>query len=364
MAKKSLGYVELEWTCPNCSTKNPGTQKTCLSCGMPQPEDVQFEQPAQEEIISDEKKLAEAKAGPDIHCYYCGSRNAATATACTQCGADLSEGAKRSSGQVLGAHKDKPAAPVTCPACGTENAPAAPKCVQCGSSLVDTPPEPEQKPPPVPTKAKSKGTGLLTKIGVVAGILALCACGITFLVLFNRTENLNGTVEDVSWRREIVIEQLMPVSYEAWHDKIPPEAKVVSCSAKVRRTQDQPTSNSREVCGTPYTVDSGSGYGEVVQDCKYEVFEDFCEYTVEEWQETDKQTITGDDFSPSWPALRLANNQREGERDETYTCHFKTEGGNYGYSTSNFNTYKACKIGSQWILQINTFNMVTDIEPR
>ena len=364
MAKKSLGYVELEWTCPNCSTKNPGSQKTCLSCGMPQPNDIQFEQPAQEKIIEDEQKLAEAKAGPDVHCYYCGSRNAATATACTQCGADLSVGAKRSSGRVMGAHRDKPAAPVACPSCGAENDASAPKCVQCGSSLVDTTPQPESKPAPVPAKAKSKGMGLLGKIGLVALVLAFCAAGIVFVVLYNRTEDLNGTVENVSWHREIVIEQLVPVSYEAWHDEIPNEAEIGDCSAKVRRTQDQPTENSREVCGTPYTVDSGSGYGEVVQDCKYEVYEDFCEYTVEEWREANTQRLSGNDFSPNWPALSLATNQREGQRSETFTCHFKTEDGNYSYSTGNFNMYKACKIGSQWVLQVNTFNMVTDVEPQ
>ena len=363
MAKKSLGYVELEWTCPNCSTRNPGSQKTCLSCGMPQPDDVQFDQPAQEKIISDEQELAKAKAGPDIHCYYCGSRNAATATVCTQCGADLSEGEKRSSGRVVGAHRDKPAAPVACPSCGTENAANAPKCAQCGSSLVDTPPKPE--PEPIPVKAsKSKGMGLLGKIGLGVLVLAFCACGITFLALFNRTEDLNATVEDVSWQREIAIEQLMPVTYEDWLDEIPEESELGSCSAKVRRTQDQPTDNSKEVCGTPYTVETGSGHGEVVQDCKYEVYEDFCEYTVEEWRETDKQTVTGNDFSPNWPVLNLAANQREGERDETYTCHFKAEGGSYSYSMGNFNSYQACKIGSKWVLEVNTFDMVTNAEPQ
>ena len=94
------------------------------------------------------------------------------------------------------------------------------------------------------------------------------------------------------------------------------------------------------------------------------MYEDFCNYTVEEWQETDTQTVTGNDFSPSWPVLKLAANQREGEREETYTCHFKTEGGSYSYSMSNFNTYQACKIGSKWILQVNTFDMVTDVEPQ
>jgi RHS repeat-associated protein len=29
MTTKELGFVELEWTCPRCKTRNPGTQTTC-----------------------------------------------------------------------------------------------------------------------------------------------------------------------------------------------------------------------------------------------------------------------------------------------------------------------------------------------
>ena len=64
MAKKSLGYTELEWTCPFCGTRNPGTAKKCTSCHAPQPTDVQFEQAAEDKLITDEDKIARAKAGP------------------------------------------------------------------------------------------------------------------------------------------------------------------------------------------------------------------------------------------------------------------------------------------------------------
>jgi hypothetical protein len=70
MAKKSLGYVKLEWVCPNCSTRNLGPQKTCTSCGAPQPDNVEFEQAAQAEIIKEQAEIAKAKVGPDIHCHY------------------------------------------------------------------------------------------------------------------------------------------------------------------------------------------------------------------------------------------------------------------------------------------------------
>ena len=93
MPRESLGYVKLEWTCPNCGGRNPGPEKTCLSCGSPQPEDVQFEEAPDKELIQDEKELERAKAGPDIHCGFCGTRNPAGTLECSQCGADLVHGA-------------------------------------------------------------------------------------------------------------------------------------------------------------------------------------------------------------------------------------------------------------------------------
>ncbi len=363
MAKKSLGYVQLEWTCPNCDTRNPGPQKTCLSCGMPQPDDVTFDQPAQETLIEDEAKLAQAKSGPDIHCRYCGSRNSATATNCSQCGADLSEGAKRESGQMLGVYRDKEVDPIECASCGTLNTPAAAKCIQCGAGLTSAEPPPGPKPEPKKATPK-KGLGMATIIGIVALVLIVCAACITLTALFNRTEDVGGTVQNVEWTRTIEIEGLVPVEHQAWHDDIPAEAVVGGCRDKVRRTQDNPAPNSREVCGTPYTVDTGSGYGEVVQECRYEVFENYCDYTVEEWQEVDEEQLTGNDFSPRWPNPALRQNQREGNRDETYTCIFTTESGQYSYVPGNQAEFARCEMGSRWVLQVNTFGIVTDIQPR
>ena len=90
MARKEIGYIELHWTCPNCQGINPGSEETCMHCGAPQPEDVQFFQPTRQELITNEEKLADAAAGPDIHCPYCNARNRGDAEACSQCGGDNS----------------------------------------------------------------------------------------------------------------------------------------------------------------------------------------------------------------------------------------------------------------------------------
>jgi len=103
MAKKTLGYEELQWTCPNCDGINPGPEKTCGNCGAPQPDDVKFEQAVRSELLQDEEAIARAKAGPDIHCPYCEARNPGNAQNCSQCGGDLVGGEQRTSGEVVGA---------------------------------------------------------------------------------------------------------------------------------------------------------------------------------------------------------------------------------------------------------------------
>ena len=60
MAQKVVGYIELHWRCPNCGTQNPGSAKSCQSCGNPQPPDVDFYQLANAELLEDEEKTKAA----------------------------------------------------------------------------------------------------------------------------------------------------------------------------------------------------------------------------------------------------------------------------------------------------------------
>ncbi len=117
MATKSKGFIKMEWTCPNCNTRNPGPVKTCQSCGAPQPTDVKFEMGADQNFVKDEKEVEQAKKGADIHCGFCGTRNPADAKTCSQCGGDLKEGMKRQAGQLVDRSAAK-AEPFVCPNCG------------------------------------------------------------------------------------------------------------------------------------------------------------------------------------------------------------------------------------------------------
>ncbi len=372
MTQKTVGYVKLEWTCPNCGTKNPGPQKTCTSCGLPQPDNIQFEQPAQTELLTDQGEIAQAKAGPDVHCYYCGTRNPATAKTCSQCGADLTQATARASGQVMGAHRTGSAEPIICPSCGASNEPDAAKCVQCGASLTQPKPTP---PPPTSSQLTAKPAPKprsILPLAIVGGIvLLLVGVCITFLVLSARTTDVIGAVESVSWSRIIIVEQLVPVSGRAWRDQIPAGAIVSDCREEQRGTESQPSGESREVCGTPYVKDTGTGLGEVVQDCETEpiyeevpVYDDMCSYTVTVWQKVDEVSVTGSDLNPDWPEAAIAGQgQRVGGREEKYEIVFDTDGKTYTYTTGDVNEFKQFQPGSRWVLNVNTFDIVTSVEP-
>ncbi|HEX5840666.1 MAG TPA: zinc-ribbon domain-containing protein, partial [Anaerolineales bacterium] len=99
--RRTLGYIQNEWTCPNCGTRNKGGSKTCENCGAPQPENVQFELPSEQKLVTDDKQIDAAKKGADIHCPFCGTRNPADAETCSQCGGDLTEGKSREVGRLM-----------------------------------------------------------------------------------------------------------------------------------------------------------------------------------------------------------------------------------------------------------------------
>ncbi len=357
MTKKTVGYVELEWRCPNCGGRNPGREKICAQCGAAQPPDVAFEQAAEEKIIEDATVIERAKVGADIHCAYCGTRNPADAQTCANCGADLAEGSARDAGNVLGGLKDKPAAEIKCAYCGTMNPGTAHNCHNCGATLE------KEQPKTVPEAApQGRRGGATTAILIGIGVIIVAAC-IGLFIFLNQTDDVQGRVNELSWERSIVIMGLAPVVREGWWDEIPQEATPGMCRQEQRYTSADPQPNSTEVCGTPYTVDTGSGLGEVVQDCEYLVYDDRCEYTVLQLQPVDTLVLSGSDQNPRWPELRLNADQEEGERQESYLIVFSADGETFTYRTSDVEKYHQFVPGSSWVLKVNQLGGVTAVEP-
>lgn len=354
MAKKSMGFVELEWTCPRCDVNNPGPNKFCNGCGAAQPDNVEFHQPVEVKILTDKDKIAQAKAGPDIHCPYCNARNPGNAGFCGACGGDLSGGEKRKTGRVVGAFRPGPAGNVECPACGHSNPASARQCQSCNAPL----PRPEPKKPTQTAGPSRMGAPVL----IILAVACLAVLVIGYL-LFGRTSERVGVVRGVEWTRSIQVLALMPVEQRDWRDQIPYDGQLVSCESRMRYTSDNPEPNSVEVCGTPYTEDTGSGFGEVVQDCVYEVYDDYCTYTSMDWGIFDTVSATGNDLNAYWPSLSLSSDQREGERSQEYQVNFSTEDGTVTYVTDNAQQFTQFVEGSRWVLEVNTLGGVRSVEP-
>jgi ribosomal protein L40E len=358
MAKESLGYVELEWICPFCNTRNPGRAKVCRQCGAAQPKDVKFEQAAEDKIVSDQSVLESITAGPDVHCPFCGTRNPGNATKCSRCGGDLTDAEKRESGQIVGAYQAGPAVTIICDYCGSENSGTNVKCQNCGSPL-DKAPRLQATATPV---AAGKTNPVLLIAGVVI-VLLICGATVLFILRGTQTNTHNGQVDDVNWKRTVVVMGLVPVNQQAWADQVPAAATVNSCREQQRGRSTSPTQNSEQVCGTPYLVDQGTGLAEMVQDCEYLIYDNYCEYSTIELRPVGMLEESGANLNPFWPETRLSSGEEIGEQQEIYEIHFNVDGRPYTYQTRDLNQFSRFTPGSNWELEINGFGDIVAVEP-
>jgi hypothetical protein len=211
---------------------------------------------------------------------------------------------------------------------------------------------------PEPTQKRKAPTAaiLIISLAVILGCIIL-------LIMLLRTDDVTATVSDLQWERSVAIEAYTNVTDSDWRDQVPANAEVTSCSMIYRFTSAQPQVNATEVCGEPYVEDTGTGLGEVVQDCEYEVYDDYCEYTMMAWVAVGTVTETGRDQSPFWPELNLEPDQREGDRNESYTIVFRDDGDSYRYTMTDARLFSRAELGSRWTLQINQLGSVQSLEP-
>lgn len=357
MAKKTLGHVELEWTCPSCGKRNAGSAQSCATCGTPMPAAMRFELGAGRPLDASEETAARVARGPDIHCPYCGARNAGDAKACRQCGGDLSEGARREAGAVLGAYESEPPSDVTCPHCGATNLGARTACATCGGPL-PRPGAPSEEAEPAAEAGKRRTLPL--PVLLLIGLLA-CA-GVWMLVRsLGQSSATAGTVVAVEWTYTIAMEQLGPVEREGWRDEVPVGAQLGECADRVRRTVDEPVAGATEVCGTPYVEDTGTGQGRVVQDCQYQVPDAWCRYTVREWTSAGEVELSGADLDPHWPAVLSNAERREGDRTETYRVVFDADGSRPVYRPASLEEFRRFQPGSHWEIEVNRLGAVVSV---
>jgi len=348
--KESKGFVELEWVCPNCDGRNKGSKKTCENCGAPQPDNVRFQRAMDEKVVTDEKSVQAAKAGADIHCGFCGTRNPVTAVTCSQCGGDLKEGKARQAGQILQAAPPAPKA-VTCTNCGTENPGSERVCIKCGSPLTRV-----AAPVVAQTPAMQAGTPTPARrvkispwIFAAVGALFLICCVAAVMLFAVPSKSVKGTVADLQWQTSVPVQEVQAVNYSDERGSAPSGAYDVSC-----RTVDQ------EVCEEK-TVDQGNGYAEIVEECHTES-EEYCSYTKDEWTTIQTYTLDGNDNFPIYENPSLASDQRLGTTTETLTVIFITPDGEKNYTADSVSEFQQYEMGSVWNLKLSAMGGVLSVE--
>jgi len=355
--RRTLGYVQNEWTCPSCSTRNKGGTKTCENCGAPQPENVQFELPSDKKLVTDKESIKAAQAGADIHCGFCGTRNPATAETCSQCGGDLKAGKARQAGRVMQVPPTTAGSKVIkCDNCGVENPGSNSVCSNCGSPLprvsqaqaaANIPLGRSGVSPAAPLTAKKKPNPLL-----IGGILAFVAvCFAVIGALFLPSKSVEATVVDVHWQTSVPVQEIQAVSHSNEAGSPPSDAYNVSC-------RDE----SRDVCEQK-TIDKGNGYSEVVEECHTES-QQYCSYTVDEWTTIQTYPLEGNDLQPIYDSPNISSSdQRIGDQSEDLTVTFSTQDGEETYSPSTVSEFQQYTIGSTWTLKMNALGGVVSVEP-
>jgi len=352
--KENRKFVELEWVCPNCASRNKGSKKTCGSCGALQPDNVKFQRAADEEVIRDEKAIAAAKAGADVHCGFCGTRNPGNAVTCSQCGGDLKEGKARQAGQILQAAAPAPKA-VICSTCGAENPGAARVCKQCGAPIQQaaSPVTAASNSAPVQPSATSTTPAAAPKkvnwllFGGIGAFLLIC-CIAAVMLFAVPSKSATGTVTDLQWQTSVPVQEIQAVNYSD-KSSAPSDAYNVSC-----RT------DSREICEDK-TVDQGNGFAEVVTECHTES-EQYCDYTVDEWTTIQSYDLSGNDNYPVYENPSLTSDQRLGEATETLTVVFSIPNGEKNYTPGSVSEFQQFEIGSAWTLKMNAIGGVMSVE--
>jgi len=348
--RRTVGYVENEWTCPNCDTRNKGSVQTCENCGAPQPDDVKFELPSEQKIVKDEAKVKAAAAGADIHCGFCGTRNPGNAETCSQCGGDLKEGQARESGRIMQAPPPPPKV-IKCENCETENPGGNSVCSNCGAAL----PKPQQAQAVKPRTSSAVGQPAAKKptnwklIGGIAAVLTICCVVGAFLVFFP-TSSVEATVSSVHWETSVPVQEVQAVNYTNERGNPPSGAYNESC-----RTE------SEDVCEQK-TIDQGNGYSEVVEECHTESTQ-YCSYTVDEWTTIQTYTLEGNDLQPIYDSPNIASDQRIGNESEEFTVTFSTDDGTESYSPGSVSEFQQFTIGSTWQLKMNALGGVVSVEP-
>lgn len=292
-----------------------GRDVNCTGCGSPRPKGIRFYLPEDAPEVTDAARLEQARAGADWVCEHCGASARATDDDCPGCGAPRGSSPTQVTRRYGGGEVPRGGG-------------AAP--IQAAAAL-----------PPRPKKSR----GGRTLAGALAVLVGFCAWT-------NRTRNVEAVVAAKEWQREVQVEEHRTVTESDW--SLPSGGSLVRSYRDVRdwrqvidhyetRTRQVServqTGTEQKVCGQR---DNGNGYfedvycNEPVYETRYRteeyqepvyrrepIYATKYEYRIKRWVPDTLLAARGAADPPRWPAMRLDDDQREGEKKQRYVLTFR-----------------------------------------
>ena len=174
---------------------------------------------------------------------------------------------------------------------------------------------------------------------------------------------LNAVVSSQTWQTSVEIIELEEQHGSGWRDSIPPDARDLRCQDRLLHTYDDEVANSVEVCGTPYAIDIGNGSEQFVQDCVYNVYESYCEYTVSNTKVVDTVSASGSGPNPEVPYVDTKYST--GNQSVSYTVQFRDENGNiYTLNPANLSEYRTYTVGTEFEIEVNNRGLIVSVEKK
>ena len=299
------------WDCSYCgSDRISGELQVCPHCGKPRGSDVKFYMAGPKKYVEDPDKVSR---NPDWLCSYCDSLNPDDAKFCTSCGASR-EDSEKNYFENLKAQEEKK---------------KAEELRRAQSSA--------------PSGASSASGGGRSRLPLIAGILVLI--GILAFVLMPKNKKMQ--VDHKHWERTVDVEQYVEVEDSGW--TVPSEAYDVTSKEEISgysQVLDHYETREREVAEevldgydteTTYK-DLGNGHFEEVETqvpryrteyhtetyqepvyVSVPIYSPRYYYKIMQWTHERTETTSGDDNEPYYAELNLAENEREGQKTESYT---------------------------------------------
>ena len=389
--------IEGLWDCAYCGTTGiRGGQQHCSNCGRARTKDTTFYMAGQKRYVSQDVAKGINK-NPDWLCEYCDNLNPDSESRCVSCGSVRSSStlnyfqnkAKRESVETQSAQNHSVRLDFSeyegVRAESDYSSSTRNEDKSGVSSRVDAlKKESDFDEAPLALKEKLSNLGKkITSVDwtpiIIFVLIAALFVGLVYLFI---PKELELTVTNIHWQRNIDIEEYRTVEENDWY--IPAGGRLLYTNREIHHwdkvfdhyeTKERQVPKERYV-GTEEIVvgyrDLGNGYFEEITSTR-DVYETYYEtetyqeavyrdepvyqtkyyYEIERWKYDRTVTAQANDKHPKWPVLNLPETERESSRKETYTVTGKDEEGEEYIFTLSYAEWTHVHLGQEIKVKIS-----------